>query len=366
MVVRSGLPLESLLYCAAPMVGQSDLPFRLQTVRNGATSTWTQMYMAAEIIEHQDTLESLVKALELGRASTDNLIQDRKSSLQGSSALQIVQLAGNDVDELVDAARKVAPFADAIDLNLGCPQRHAEQGKYGAYLLPKQNWPLLSQIVSALVQAVDVPITTKIRLTVPKEHTPELAVTLARAGSSLVTLHPRFASSVRRRKGIADLDQVIQVRQALQNEGLLRCTHQPDGQTAVVSNGNVRCWSDIATNLALTGASGVMVGETLLENPALFRPSLGDLDPYPSAAEMAGEYMNLRAEYSEFEAPLKVAKQHLHSILCSIPYTPNPHPDTTAHLHRTAAHISHTLKLIQSERALTAFYNTHLTVRAPA
>ncbi len=71
MVVRSGLPLESLLYCAAPMVGQSDLPFRLQTVRNGATSTWTQMYMAAEIIEHQDTLESLVKALELGRASTD-------------------------------------------------------------------------------------------------------------------------------------------------------------------------------------------------------------------------------------------------------------------------------------------------------
>ncbi|KAI3479850.1 hypothetical protein L1887_58097 [Cichorium endivia] len=183
---------------------------------------------------NRDTLESLVKALELGRASPDNLIQDRKSSLHGSSALQIVQLAGNDVDELVDAARKVAPFADAIDLNLGCPQRHAEQGKYGAYLLPKQNWPLLSQIVSALVQAVDVPITTKIRLTVPKEQTPELAVTLARAGSSLVTLHPRFASSVRRRKGLADLDQVIQVRQALLNEGLLRCTHQPDGQTAVL------------------------------------------------------------------------------------------------------------------------------------
>lgn len=366
MVVRSGLPLESLLYCAAPMVGQSDLPFRQQTVRNGATSTWTQMYMAVEINDHQDTLESLAKALELGRASPDNIIQDQKSSLHGSSAPQIVQLAGNDVIELVDAARKVAPFADAIDLNLGCPQRHAEQGKYGAYLLPKQNWPLLSQIVAALVQAVDVPITSKIRLTVPKEQTPELAVTLARAGSSLITLHPRFASSVRRRKGLADLDQVIQVRQALQDEGLLRCSEQPDGQTAVVSNGNVRCWTDIETNLALTGASGVMVGETLLENPALFRPSLGHLDAYPSAVEMAREYMDLRAQYSEFEAPLKVAKQHLHSILCSIPHTPNPHPDTTSHLHRTAAHLSHTLKSIQSEPALADFYNSHLAIRTLA
>ena len=172
------------------MVGQSDLPFRLQTVRNGATSTWTQMYLAPDLNSDQDMLETLCKSLEVGQSAPENVIRDSTHPLAGTSAPQIVQLAGNDVQQLVESARKVAHLADAIDLNLGCPQRHAEQGHYGAYLLPKQNWPLLTELVSGLVQAVDIPITTKIRLTVPKEQTPQLAVTLARAGSSLVTLHP--------------------------------------------------------------------------------------------------------------------------------------------------------------------------------
>lgn len=359
MVVRHHLPLDSLVYCAAPMVGQSDLPFRLQTVQNGATCTWTQMYMAPDLNSDRDVLETLCKSLELGKAAPENVICTSGNPLACQSATQIVQLAGNDVQQLVEAARKVAPFADAIDLNLGCPQRHAEQGHYGAYLLPKQNWPLLAEIVSGLAQAVDVPVTTKIRLTVPKEQTPQLAVTLARAGSSLVTLHPRFASSVRRRKGLADLDMVIQVREALQEEGLLRSADQPQGDTAVVSNGNVRCWSDIPTNLELTGASGVMIGETLLENPALFRPSIAGSDQL-TAAQMAQQYLELRDRYDAFESPLKTAKQHLQSILCSIPYTPAPDSQLIADQHRIAALMTQCIKSIQSESDLVGFRQQHL------
>lgn len=365
MVANNRLPLESLLYCAAPMVGQSDLPFRLQTVRNGATSTWTQMYLAPDLNSDQDMLETLCKSLEVGQSAPENVIRDSTHPLAGTSAPQIVQLAGNDVQQLVESARKVAHLADAIDLNLGCPQRHAEQGHYGAYLLPKQNWPLLTELVSGLVQAVDIPITTKIRLTVPKEQTPQLAVTLARAGSSLVTLHPRFASSVRRRKGLADLEQVVHVREALQAEGLLRSVDQPQGATAVVSNGNVRCWDDVGTNLALTGASGVMVGETLLENPALFRPSLLAQDRVDTSSEMsprqmAQEYLDLRDRYQAFESPLKVAKQHLQSILCSIPYLPSPDPSTTAEQHRSAALMTQTIKSIQSDSDLDQFRKQYL------
>ena len=366
MVVHQKLPLESLLYCAAPMVGQSDLPFRLQTVQNGATSTWTQMYLAPDFNADRDMLDTLCKSLELGKAASENIIRSTSKPLVGQPAPQIVQLAGNDVQQLVEAAKKVAHLADAIDLNLGCPQRHAEQGHYGAYLLPKQNWPLISEIVSGLVQAVDIPITTKIRITVPKEQTPQLAVTLAHAGSSLVTVHPRFASSVRRRKGLADLDQVALVREALQAEGLLRSSDQPQGDTAVVSNGNVRCWLDIPTNLATTGASGVMVGETLSENPALFRPSLSQVDRVGkgselSAKDMAREYLDLRDCYEQFESPLKVAKQHLRSMLGSIPYTPSPDPSRTAERHRSAAFMTQTIKSIQTDSDLQQFRQQHLS-----
>ncbi|SPC65150.1 related to tRNA dihydrouridine synthase [Ustilago sp. UG-2017b] len=349
MVVNHKLPLESLLYSAAPMVGQSDLPFRLQTVRNGATSTWTQMYFASDLNSDRDMFDTLCKSLVLGRDATENTIRGSTHPMTGQSAPQIVQLAGNDVQQLVEAARKVAPFADAIDLNLGCPQRHAEQGHYGAYLLPKQNWPLIAKMVSGLVQAVDIPITTKIRLTVPKEQTPQLAVILAHAGSSLVTVHPRFAPAVRRRKGLADLDQVVQVRQALQSEGLLRNVDH--------SGGGEQRSSAMAT--------GVMVGETLLENPALFRPSLSEADRIGgsnelSAMDKAREYLALRDLYEEFESPLKVAKQHIQSIICAIPHIPSADPSVTAERHRSAAFWSQTIKSIQSTSDFARFCQQHL------
>jgi len=325
------------------------------------------MYLASDLNSDRDLLDTLLRSLEIGRVAPENLVGDKGNPLASQPAPQIVQLAGNDVQSLVEAARKVASSADAIDLNLGCPQRHAEQGHYGAYLLPKQNWDTVAGIVSGLAQAVDVPITTKIRLTVPKEQTAQLAVTLARAGSSLVTVHPRFASSVRRRKGIADLDQVKEVTDALRAEGLLKSAVMPKGDTAVVSNGNVRCWSDIGTNLNTTGASGVMVGETLLENPAIFRPSLSQSDrargsTEPSAIEMAQEYLDLRHRYDGIESPPKVAKQHLQSVLCSIPHTPIPGSIDTAARHRYAALMSRAIKSIQSDADLAQFRLQHLHV----
>ncbi|SNX81448.1 related to tRNA dihydrouridine synthase [Melanopsichium pennsylvanicum] len=367
MTINHKLPLESLLYCSAPMVNQSDLSFRLQTVQHGATSTWTQMYLAGDLNTSQDTLDSLLLSLTLGNSAPENTIRDSTHPLFGQPAPQIVQIAGNNAQELAEAARRVAQHADAIDLNLGCPQRHAEQGHYGAYLLPKQNWPLLAQLVSTLAQAVDVPITTKIRLTVPKEQTPDLAVMLARAGSSLVTLHPRFASSVRRRKGLADLDMVVRVKDALHREGLLRCPDQPSGDTAVVSNGNVRCWDDIPSNLQMTGASGVMVGETLLENPALFRGSLNEADRIDGGgraelerAKMAREYLELRDKYEALDAPVKIANQHLQWMLGSIPCTPILDAEELAKVHRRAAFITQTIKRIHTEEHLIQFRNQHL------
>lgn len=108
-----------------------------------------------------------------------------------------------------------------------------------------------------------VPTSAKIRLCQPLSDTVVLGSRIEAAGASLLTLHGRNVSASRRRKGAADLLQVKKLKETL--------------TIPVISNGNVRCYDDIENNLQMTGADGVMVGETLLGNPwydpGLLRPS---------------------------------------------------------------------------------------------
>ncbi|WFD42659.1 tRNA-dihydrouridine(16/17) synthase [NAD(P)(+)] [Malassezia psittaci] len=220
--------------------------------------------------------EQLIQALQLGREAPEN--RDR---VTGEVAPQIVQLASDDTDALVRAARRIAPYADGIDLNLGCPQRRAKDNHYGGYLLGKKDWPLLETIgmfpvshaVSSLSQAVSIPISVKIRLCDHALDTPKLAVKLAASGAKIVTLHARHVAIHRRRANAAKLNFVADIRDALDQAGLH--ASQPGGHCYVLSNGNVRSWSDIVQNLEKTRADGVMVGEPLLDVPQLFAPSFG-------------------------------------------------------------------------------------------
>ncbi|EDP43653.1 hypothetical protein MGL_1866 [Malassezia globosa CBS 7966] len=190
-------------YVAAPMVGQSDLAFRLTAVQYGATATWTQMYHTEDILYHNETYEKALRALEMGSAARENC-----DIVTGERAPQIVQLAGDDPEQFVQAARRFLPIADAIDLNLGCPQARARDGHYGGYLLKRREWPLLERIVQALCKSCDVPITTKIRLCDTASDTYELGQRLALAGSSVITLHARHVAPNRRRAGMAKLEHV--------------------------------------------------------------------------------------------------------------------------------------------------------------
>ncbi|WFD29293.1 tRNA-dihydrouridine(16/17) synthase [NAD(P)(+)] [Malassezia sp. CBS 17886] len=252
-------------YVAAPMVNQSDLAFRLTAVQFGATATWT------ELLQERDVFEHVARVLEQGRGAAE--ARDR---VTGERAPQVVQLAGNNCDELVCAARAIAPYADGIDLNLGCPQARAKLGHYGGYLLGRRDWPLVEQLsasalhlcltaAAALVRSVDLPVSTKIRLCDSAADTPALAMRLAHAGAHIVTLHARHVAPNRRRAGAAKLAHVRDIVDALCDGGLH--VRQPSGRTAVLSNGNVRTWEDVVGNLSWTCADGVMVGEPLLAHP---------------------------------------------------------------------------------------------------
>ncbi|KAF9233416.1 FMN-linked oxidoreductase [Melanogaster broomeanus] len=229
--------IPDLTYISAPMVNQSDGPFRLLTRRYGATLAYTQMLDPHKLLNDLDYLEFHLRDLQRSHPDLDAYTRP-----------VVVQLCGNDPDIVVKAARQVQDVLSS-DLNLGCPQEHAREGHFGGYLLNKKDWPLVESIV---------PSSAKIRLC-SSAKTTDFGRLLEHAGASWITLHARHVSAKRRRQGAADLDAVRELKEAL--------------AIPVVSNGNVRAFSDIQNNVTYTRADGVMVGETLLGNPRLFSGS---------------------------------------------------------------------------------------------
>lgn len=95
---------KNLKYIAAPMVNQSDLPFRLLVERYGATATFTQMLIPDKLLHDQDYLEFHLRDLQ-----TFGLSPSRSKPV-------VIQLCGNDPDTVVQAGRKVQAYCDAIGM----------------------------------------------------------------------------------------------------------------------------------------------------------------------------------------------------------------------------------------------------------
>lgn len=107
--------------------------------------------------------------------------------------------------------------------------------------------------VSSLSHSLSVPVSAKLRLCSPVSSTLTLASNLQASGAAFIALHARHPSARRRRQGAADLSVVKTLVEGV--------------DIPVISNGNVRTWDDVLHNKDYTGASGVMVGESLLGNP---------------------------------------------------------------------------------------------------
>eukprot|EP00850_Spirogloea_muscicola_P001974 SM000007S20934 [mRNA] locus=s7:1050385:1052297:- [translate_table: standard] len=217
------------------MVDQSELPFRMLCRRHGAHAAYTPML-------HSRLFASDAK---YRRAEFSTCPEDRPL---------FVQFCANDPQTLLAAAKHVENDCDYIDINLGCPQRIAKRGYYGAFLM--DNMPLVRSLVETLAAGVSTPVSCKIRLFPQLEDTIAYAKMLEDAGCSLLAVHGRTRDQKCGRAVRADWPAICAVRQAV--------------SIPVLANGNVRWLEDAVECMRFTGAQGVMSAESLLSNPALF------------------------------------------------------------------------------------------------
>ena len=167
-----------------------------------------------------------------------------------------VQFCSNDPEDLLDAARYVAPYCDAVDLNLGCPQGIARSGHYGAFL--QENWDVIHRLINKLDQELSIPVTAKFRILESKERTLEYAKMILSAGASIITVHARRREQKGHDMGVADWSYIRYLRDNLPPE------------TVIFANGNILSRDDLQPCLEATGADGVMSAEGNLSDPSIF------------------------------------------------------------------------------------------------
>lgn len=171
-----------------------------------------------------------------------------------------VQFCANEPSFFRESARLVAPYCDAVDLNLGCPQGIARKGNYGAFLQEKQTLvhDLIKSVSTAKESEVPIPVTAKIRILETPEATLAYAKNVLSAGATILTVHGRKREQKGHLTGLADWKAIRQLRDELPPE------------TVLFANGNILTHDDLEKCLKATGADAVMSAEGALSDPAIF------------------------------------------------------------------------------------------------
>jgi tRNA-dihydrouridine synthase B len=218
----------------APMSGVTDAPFRRLVAGQGAGLVISEMTACAALAE--------------GKRFARLRVEDH------GAGLHVVQLAGCEPHWMAAGARIAQDIGAAIiDINMGCPAKHVTNGESGSALMRNLDHALT--LIDAVVQAVEVPVTLKMRLGWDERscNAPDLARRAQQAGVALVTVHGRTRCQFY--SGRADWAAVQAVKQNV--------------SIPVVVNGDVENFDDAETALAASGADAVMIGRGAQGKPWL-------------------------------------------------------------------------------------------------
>mgnify|MGYP003289865329 CR=1 FL=1 len=248
------LEMEKPLFLA-PMAGVTDWAFRTVCARLGADVTVTEMVSS--------------RALVYKDQKSAKLLRKNAGSICGA------QIFGNDPQIMAEGARLAVELSgcDFLDINMGCPMPKIANSGDGCGLMRTPE--LAGQILSAVVRAVDVPVTVKCRLGWDKGSINVLDFTkrMEDNGAALVAVHGRTRSQLY--TGVADWDTIRKVKQQL--------------SIPVIANGDITGGEAARRCLNWTGADGLMIGRSVFGDPWIFQEVSCQLkgEPYPGRPPLA-------------------------------------------------------------------------------
>lgn len=277
----------------APMAGITDLPFRLICKKYGCGLT------ISEMISAKGLLYKNVKTTAMLRIDQD----ERPTA---------IQLFGSVPDELAEAAGIVeAAGADIIDFNMGCPVHKIVNNGEGSALMRQPR--LAHDILAAMVRAVKIPVTVKIRAgwDDSTRNAPEVARIAEAAGVSAVAVHGRTRKQFY--EGKADWQIIAEVKKAV--------------KIPVFGNGDIFSVADGLRMLKETCCDGLMIGRGADGNPWLFsrlRAALHgeELPAEPSVDErldQADEHLRMLIDYQGESISVKEMRRHIAGYLKGMP-----------------------------------------------
>jgi tRNA-dihydrouridine synthase B len=269
----------------APMAGVTDRPFRMLCRELGAALAVSEMV-----------------------TSNSELWQTRKTRLRlnhtGEATPRSVQIAGTDPTQMAQAAKfNVDTGAQIIDINMGCPAKKVCNVMAGSALL--KNEALVASILHSVVEAVDVPVTLKIRTGWDPDN--RNAAAIARiaedAGIQALAIHGRTRSC--KFAGTAEYDTIAEIKTLI--------------KIPVIANGDITTPEQAIAVLAHTGADGLMIGRAAQGNPWIFKQILHYMEHGTHSAAISPEEIervmvkhleNLYDFYGELMG-VRIARKHI-------------------------------------------------------
>ena len=227
----------------APMAGVTDAPFRELVSSFGATAVVSEMVSSEALVRNSKKTY-------------------RRLHNNAENVLKIVQIMGADPKNMAESANINEQLgADVIDINMGCPARKIVSNDSGSALMRDEN--LAVEIAKAVVNAVKIPVTLKMRLGWDNEHINcfSLAKKFEDAGIQMLTIHCRTRNQMY--SGTADWSAIAQMRKTV--------------KIPYLCNGDIKSPADAVQALEQSKANGVMIGRGALGRPWLLQQIMEQL-----------------------------------------------------------------------------------------